>query len=284
MPAPGFSTAPPLGLAHNMAPMMTTTMGPPEPNPEPPTYGIYKSRNSNYAPHPLGPPGNGPPFGYTEPYGPFPPFQPFHPYFVYPYNDPRRNSGYWFGNPYPHSQLGWPPAAEYLYGMVDPTGGSHNWKWLSERQRVNDAIQLELKLNLKSPESFNGKNRDKLKGWMSELENYFAAKSNTYREDTSKITFASTYLTGPALTHYTNRRAAEPGSPTFSNWMAFRREMALMFGHHNPRSYAQRKLEDIRMGSTKSFSSFITCFHNVLMDCEYNDSAMCSSLKCTLSY
>jgi hypothetical protein len=261
---------------------MMPLAGPPEP--EPRTYGTFQPRNGNYAPQPSGPPGSGPPFSYTEPYGPFPPFQPFHPYYMYPYHDPRRNSGYWFGNPYPHSQLGWPPAAEYLYRMVDPAGGSHNWKWLLERQRVNDTIQLESKLNLKSPETFDGKDWSKLKGWMSELENYFTAKPNTYREDSSKITFASTYLTGPALTHYTNCRCAEPNAPTFSSWIAFCREMALMFGHHNPQSYAQQKLEDIKMGSSESFSSFITRFHDVLLDCEYNDSAMCSSLKRALSY
>jgi hypothetical protein len=39
-----------------------------------------------------------------------------------------------------HSQLGWPLATKYLYEVVDPASSSHNWKWLSEHQRVNDAI------------------------------------------------------------------------------------------------------------------------------------------------
>jgi hypothetical protein len=160
---------------------------------------------------------------------------------------------------------------------------ANEWEWDLKTHNRDKEINRESKLNLKQPTPFTGDKREKWRAFLSELEIHFQAKPYTYQNDISKVTFAASFLDGPALAYYTIKVRREPNSIYFTDWFTFVKEMGEMFGPFNPRARAQRKITNMKMSGNEQFSHFLTRFHEHLFDCEFNEEAQRSALKSAIA-
>jgi hypothetical protein len=216
---------------------------------------------------------------------------PHHPYWppyrIYyranpPHPSVKINAADFYGMPYYHYCSGWPHPQEYHY-MRQLPGGEDKWVWQEKNGKSQQELNKEAKLNLKLPSSFSGTDRKKWKLFLAECLVHFQAKPVTYKEDSSKIAFATALLEAPALMHYTTTLQQNPYDPFFSEWSVFVEHMGSMFGLINQRAQAQRKIHHMRMREEDRFTNYITRFQEEVFDCGFNETALKGALRSNLA-
>jgi hypothetical protein len=130
---------------------------------------------------------------------------------------------------------------------------------------------------------FRGDDRSKWRTLLSSVLLHFQAKPETYDMDCRKIHFTMTHLDRPAKSFITTKIQQEPESPFFHDWKAFMEDMKQLFGEHNSRGVAQRKLRQIKMGDKEDFAMFVVRFQEDDLDSGFNDLAMKSALQDALN-
>ncbi|KAG6887562.1 hypothetical protein C0995_014341 [Termitomyces sp. Mi166 len=81
-----------------------------------------------------------------------------------------------------------------------------------------------------------------------------------YYYNTAQVAFATSYLQGIAMDHYTAILCFNPGHPLFTNWQAFINEFFSKFSMFDTVAEAERKLMFLRMSANKCFTMFIVQF------------------------
>ncbi|KIK58501.1 hypothetical protein GYMLUDRAFT_245925 [Collybiopsis luxurians FD-317 M1] len=103
------------------------------------------------------------------------------------------------------------------------------------------------------------------------------AKPTIYENDSDKIGFAVSYLTGTAATHYDNLLKQEEAGipvPALCTWIDFVAEFTSYFGLFDPARDAQVKLAWIKQMDNESFATFIIRFQEYAFKTGYNDTAL----------
>ncbi len=77
----------------------------------------------------------------------------------------------------------------------------------------------------------------------------------------TKILFACSYLDGIAFDWYTTYLDEEPEPEWFNDWKKFSKVLESHFGEVNAFALAERKIRQLRMGSSTTLVDYITKFH-----------------------
>jgi hypothetical protein len=227
----------------------------------------------NYPPNPPpnqpphgGPGGPGGPNDPGDPHGPRGPGGPGDP------NDPGNPNGP--GGPAPIP----PPAGNhyhYYYNNPDPPPPRQNG---NDHNQLRDALSREAKLDIRKPDPFNGRERTKWRPFVTDCMITFRAKPNTYDTDQTRVTFAASYLTGTAQSHYATMLAHDPNHPALTIWDEFVREFAAMFGIVNVQMYAEQMIRSIVMGDRDRFATHVVRFEEHAFLSDWNYHALMSEL------
>ncbi|KAF5337516.1 hypothetical protein D9758_016989 [Tetrapyrgos nigripes] len=106
----------------------------------------------------------------------------------------------------------------------------------------------------------------------------FSAKPTLYETEHSRVTFASSYLTGAAARYYQNLIKRELMQGVYlralHNWQAFVATFARLFGVHNEQLYAQAALDKILQKATETFADFLVRFEDASLLTGYNEPAL----------
>ncbi|KIK64674.1 hypothetical protein GYMLUDRAFT_240644 [Collybiopsis luxurians FD-317 M1] len=151
-----------------------------------------------------------------------------------------------------------------------------------ERGELGPARQDAMKLDAKKPDPFDGSDRWKWEPFPLQICHTFMAKPTIYKNDSDKIGFAVSYLTGAAATHYDNLlKQEEAGIPIAApcTWIDFIAEFTLYFGLFDPAQDAQVKLAWIKQMDNESFATFIIQFQEYVFKMGYNNMALVAMLQ-----
>ena len=165
-------------------------------------------------------------------------------------------------------------------GRQPPERGERDDDRRMQRERDRDNFNRELnrqsKLDLNKPTNFSGENRELFRTFQDSCENFFIAKPLIYDTDKAQISFAGSYLTGPALRHYQNlMRQHREGIPiqAFGSWISFIIHFARLFGLHDETLHAQSKLDTCYQKWNEAFGDFLVRFEDIVLLTGYNDAA-----------
>ena len=81
----------------------------------------------------------------------------------------------------------------------------------------------------------------------------FFAKPVTFQGDHEKVTFAASYLTETAQSHYTSLLQYNPDHPALHSWEGFIREFGGMFGVVNTQIEVDQTLRRLQMTDLDCF-------------------------------
>ncbi|KIK60560.1 hypothetical protein GYMLUDRAFT_244133 [Collybiopsis luxurians FD-317 M1] len=154
----------------------------------------------------------------------------------------------------------------------DDWGSNHDAYWhpasgwvaIPEFDQQKDQLNKEAKLDVKKPDPFNGSDRWKWEPFLLQVRRTFMAKPTIYENDSDKIGFAVSYLTGAAATHYNNLLKQEEAGipvPALHTWIDF------------------VKLAWIKQMDNKSFATFIIQFQEYAFKTGYNNMALVAMLR-----
>ncbi|KAG6887838.1 hypothetical protein C0992_010512 [Termitomyces sp. T32_za158] len=135
---------------------------------------------------------------------------------------------------------------------------------------VRNALAPEGQLDIQKPEMFSSRNLQKWRTFLVQCLNTFQGKAHTYASNRARVAFASSYLQGIALNHYTALLRYNPCHPLFSDWQAFVQEFLEKFSIYNTVAEAENNLVNLKMSPDERFTAFLLskalpeCIHNVL--------------------
>ena len=150
------------------------------------------------------------------------------------------------------------------------------------REELQLALSRENKLNIRTPDSFTGKDRRKWKSFLAECLMTFAAKPNTYWGQRPKVTFAVSYLTELAQRHYVTLLQYQPNHPALYSWGDFVTEFGNMFSNPNGKLEAERALTRSRMRDRDNFNMHLTYFETHAYESGWNFEALRYALQQSL--
>ncbi|KAF5343646.1 hypothetical protein D9758_014672 [Tetrapyrgos nigripes] len=167
-----------------------------------------------------------------------------------------------------------PDRAQGPPGEPGPTGNGGNGE---DRER-RDALAREGKLEIRKPDSFDGSNRSLWRTFVSDCIRMFTAKPTLYESEASRVTFASSYLTGAAARYYQNLVERELMQNTYlaalHNWRSFVLTFGRLFGVHDEQLYSQAALDRVHQRVNETFADFLVCFEDASLLTQYNEPAL----------
>ncbi|KIK58896.1 hypothetical protein GYMLUDRAFT_245675 [Collybiopsis luxurians FD-317 M1] len=141
---------------------------------------------------------------------------------------------------------------------------ANGWVAILEFNQQKDRLNKEAKLDVKKPDPFNSSDRWKWEPFLLQVCRTFMAKPTIYKNDSDKIGFAVSYLTGAAATHYDNLLKQEEAGipiPALRTWIDF------------------VKLAWIKQMDNELFATFIIRFQEYAFKMGYNDTALVAMLR-----
>jgi hypothetical protein len=158
----------------------------------------------------------------------------------------------------------------YYYPQQPPQNNDHE---------LRNALTRESKIDLRKPDAFTGRDCLKWRPFLIECRVNFNAKPNTYATDHAKITFAASYLSGTAQSHYASLLEHDPGNPMLTNWDSFVREFGTMFSIVNMEIFAEQMIRSLTMGEHDNFATHIVKFEEYAFLCNWNYPALQAELQ-----
>jgi len=124
-----------------------------------------------------------------------------------------------------------------------------------------------------NPEKFNGKMSD-VKNFVATCRDIFALQPSRFKDETTKIIFVGTNLTGNALTWYRNIRLEHESSPNpgLNDVESFFRLLLYTFDDPNAVNNSRDQLSRIKQGK-ESCLNYSTRFRNIAIETGYNEVA-----------
>ncbi|KAF5372542.1 hypothetical protein D9758_005298 [Tetrapyrgos nigripes] len=103
----------------------------------------------------------------------------------------------------------------------------------------------------------------------------FTAKPTLYETENSRVTFASSYLTGAAARYYQNLIEREVMEGVYlvalHNWQAFVGTFGRLFGVHDEQLYSQAALDKVLQRADENFADFLVRFEDASLLTQYNE-------------
>lgn len=132
-------------------------------------------------------------------------------------------------------------------------------------------------IKFKTPDPFDGKDRNKLRSFLQQCEAVFIAKKLDFIDDSDKVTFVGTYLTDQALHWYLRMVHAQDTS--LVSWSAFTQCLKNSFGHPNEEAWAETRISQLRMYPNQDCVGYVTRFRDYADILNWDDKALMSSFK-----
>ncbi|KAG6893590.1 hypothetical protein C0992_009412 [Termitomyces sp. T32_za158] len=190
------------------------------------------------------------------------------------------------GGPPGRGPPGPPGGGEPVIGVFPPQGGPGNhyhyyYNAGGPARNKNDhgaevrkALAREGRLDIQKPEMFSGYNPWKWRTFLVQCLNTFQGKAHTYASDWARVVFASSYLQGIALDHYTALLHYNPCHPLFSDWQAVVQEFSEKFGIYNTVAEAENNLVNLKMAPDECFTTFLVQFEKEAYKTSWNYHAL----------
>ncbi|KAL8290591.1 hypothetical protein RQP46_002849 [Phenoliferia psychrophenolica] len=121
--------------------------------------------------------------------------------------------------------------------------------------------------------------QSRLRTFLAQLRLVYRANPNKFATDTSKVTYACSYLDGIAFSWYENYISKDIEPDWFSDFPHFERELESNFGTINSTAVAERKVQRILMRTSDHLSDYLTKFNSLRNDLDWNESAINFAFK-----
>jgi hypothetical protein len=140
------------------------------------------------------------------------------------------------------------------------------------------------RLKVNSPEEFDGHSPKKLKSFLVACNNAFRADPDMFRLHDKRVSYALSYLRGPAQCHFDTQLEDEEEvgfvPPDWLNdWARFAEELRDMFGDPNAETTAEAELDSLRMGANQKFADFVVEFNTLSSQVNWGDRALRHRMK-----
>jgi len=129
---------------------------------------------------------------------------------------------------------------------------------------------------LREPETFTGKDPKKLKNFLLQCKLYFRNMPETFRDDSTKINFALSYLRDVALEWF------EPGisgeieviPDWIDDWDLFVKELQTNFGPYDEVGDVERELVNLCMKDNQQISKYLVQFNSLSSQSQWGKQAL----------
>ena len=133
--------------------------------------------------------------------------------------------------------------------------------------------------SVRTPEKFTGRERSKFRTFIAQVKLVFRANPRKFAEDTTKVTYACSYLSDAAFSWYENFVTATLEPSWFHDFALFEHALEEQFGSINAEATAERKIHQLKMRTGDSISNYITHFTSLKNNVEWNDAALSFAFK-----
>ncbi|KAF5356896.1 hypothetical protein D9756_006427 [Leucocoprinus leucothites] len=127
-------------------------------------------------------------------------------------------------------------------------------------------------------DTFSGTDPDKLNTFLIQCRLYFCANPTQFQEDSQKVNFTMTYLTGVALDWFKVALTQEEQGifhDWITDWDAFTHELRMHFGVANPKSEVAELLDSLQMKSGDKIATYNIDFMKYAAQLGWGDEVLC---------
>ncbi|MBW0546672.1 hypothetical protein O181_086387 [Austropuccinia psidii MF-1] len=120
---------------------------------------------------------------------------------------------------------------------------------------------------IKAPDSFNGSQAHKLRGFIQSCQLIFHNEPENLFSDRKKVLYSTYFLTGRAgkwIEPYLSNLSNEDHSYLLNNWQLFEAQLFTLFGDPNDVRKAEQELENLRMKESGHVSLYIADFRSLM--------------------
>ncbi|MBW0489605.1 hypothetical protein O181_029320 [Austropuccinia psidii MF-1] len=120
---------------------------------------------------------------------------------------------------------------------------------------------------MKGPDSFDGTQAHKLRGFIQPCQLIFHNDPANLISDRNKVLYSTSFLTGRAgkcIEHYLSNISNEDPSYLLNNWPLFESQLWTLFGDSNEVRKAEQELENLRMKERGHLSLYIADFRSLM--------------------
>ncbi|MBW0527562.1 hypothetical protein O181_067277 [Austropuccinia psidii MF-1] len=123
--------------------------------------------------------------------------------------------------------------------------------------------------SMKAPDSFDGTQAHKLRGFIQFCQLIFHNDPETFFSYRKKVLYSTSFLTGRSgkwIEHYLSYISNEDPSYLFNNWKLFETQLFSLFGDSSEVRKAEQELENLRMKESGHVSLYIADFRSLIFD------------------
>src|SRR6266481_4527653 len=116
---------------------------------------------------------------------------------------------------------------------------------------------------------------NKLRTFILQCSLHFRDRANAFASDRAKVTYALSFLTGPALGWFEPMLFDQDGEPPWlSDWPLFRNELSTNFGSFDPVGEAEAEIEGLSMPKNSWATLYFVEFNHLAACLQWGDSAL----------
>ncbi|MBW0499637.1 hypothetical protein O181_039352 [Austropuccinia psidii MF-1] len=121
--------------------------------------------------------------------------------------------------------------------------------------------------SMKAPDSFDGTQAHKLRGFIQSCQSIFHNDPENFFSDRKKVLYSTSFLTGRAgkwFEPYLSNIPNEDPSYLLNNWQLFKTQLFTLFGDPNEVRKAEQELDNLRMKESGHVSLYIANFRSLM--------------------
>ena len=127
---------------------------------------------------------------------------------------------------------------------------------------------------LREPDTFNGLDTNKLRVFILQCSLHFQDRTNAFSSGRTKVTYALSFLTGPALGWF-EPALFGPALPAWAgDWDLFHMELEANFGPFNPVREAEAEIETLVMAEGSRSANYFMEFNRLASRIQWDDHAL----------
>ncbi|MBW0567379.1 hypothetical protein O181_107094 [Austropuccinia psidii MF-1] len=126
--------------------------------------------------------------------------------------------------------------------------------------------------SMKAPDSFDGTQAHKLRGFIQSCQLIFHNDPANFFSDRKKVLYSTSFLTGRAgkwIEPYLSNISNEDPSYLLNNWQLFETQLFTLFGDPNEARKAEQELDNLRMKESGHVSLYIADFRSLIFEWDF---------------
>lgn len=161
------------------------------------------------------------------------------------------------------------PIERLLFGLMQAVTALTQASAASQQQPVAQPlppVDPLCRTKVREPDQFSGLDPTKLRTFFVQCELNFRDRPRAFKDDTAKVTYATSYLSGIALEWFEPDLLQGPGvrHPLWmDDYTKFSEELARNFGPHNPAGDAQHRLTNLKMKEGQRINKYVVEFNRL---------------------